>query len=404
MKTFIRMMVLLTAGMSGIHVYAVQGNLQSTAGFVGQSVGGANVAMFTNEADAVIENPAMMQFTKTAPGTHKFSLGVEYASYPNALSTNNQAYENGAQDAATIPFVGYFYNITDNVKFGTGLYAIGGTGYDYSKLPNGPKMLYRALSIPLAASYKVTEQFNLGLSLNIINTNIRYNNFGKKETDVSGYSLTPTFGATFEVDPSFVLGANFSLGSTIKYKDLSTFDGINFNDLKVGTPSIVALGFSHNISSLTYAFKYRLINWRNTSNYKELDWKDQHAFSFGGQYAFGPAFVLRAGLYYVTSVYNEMKDNNGDTKIDFQGQQLDVFFRDFQNAIAYGAPQMQYALGFGYKMFAKSNLDFGLILEPEATIEFTGKQTPSSLNVTLPYSIQKKNSNIQAFVSLSYEM
>lgn len=404
MRTFIRMTVML-ATLSSTQIFAVQGNLQSSAGFVGQSVGGANVAMFTNESDATIENPAMMQFTKTAPGTHKFSLGLEYASYPNAMSLNDQAYETGAQDAATIPFASYFYNISDDIKFGTGIYAIGGTGYDYSDLTNPPglgaKMLYRALSIPLAVSYKAAEQWNLGLALNIIYADIQYNNYGAKDTKAKGFSATPTVGTSFAIVPSFILGADFSLGSTIKYKSL-LFNGVDSGDLKVGTPTQVAVGFSHTIESFTYAFKYRFINWKNTANYKELEWKNQNTYSLGGQYAIGDAFMLRAGFYYVSTVYNSMKDHNGDAPVDFQGQTINGLFRDFQNAIAYSAPQTQYALGFGYRMFAKSNLDFGLIFEPEATIEFTG--TYSGSGVTLPYSIKKKNSNVQAFASISYEM
>lgn len=224
MRSFLKMSGISLLALLSQSAWAVQGNLQSSSGFVASTVGGATVAQFTNEFDAVIDNPALMQLTKTSPGTHKFSLGIEYASYPNSFAIDaggvKNSYVKGKLDTAWIPFLAYFYNINDRFKFGTGLYAIGGTGYDYSKSVYVLKGEYAAASVPLAFSYKVSDAVNIGASLNIVATTLKSNNNAVKDTKANALTLAPSLGATLALPSSLLLGADVVMGTTAKYKKL----------------------------------------------------------------------------------------------------------------------------------------------------------------------------------------
>lgn len=399
MKDILRALSVSFMLMFSQNLFAIQGNLQSSSGFVASTVGGATVAQFTNEFDAVIDNPALMSQTKTAPGTHRFSLGLEYASYPNSFQIKPiGAYEKGKLDTAWIPFIGYFYNINDKWKFGTGFFAIGGTGYDYADSVYAQKGTYAAASIPLAVSYKASEEFSVGLSLNLVLTTLTSNNGKNKDTDASALSATPAVGVSYALSSTWLLGADLSLGTTNTYKDFYVpTAGATPSSMKIGTPLQFAIGIGNNTGKYSYGFKYRLVNWKNTENYKQLGWKDQHTFSLGGQYNLTDSWIGRAGIYYVTSVYGEKSDVNGDETVEYQGIQTTKFSRDAINAMLYGIPQMQFALGMGYKFNPNSILDYGIIYEPEAEVKFTGTST-----LTGAYEILKKNSNLQIFATYTH--
>jgi len=407
MKNFLKAPALGLAVFLSPNLWAIQGNLQSSSGFVASTVGGATVAQFTNEFDAVIDNPSLMQMTKTSPGAHKFMLAVEYASYPNWFQTTPSlnktgatGYAKGKIDKALIPFIGYFYNINEKLKFGTGIFGIGGTGYDYSDT-YGPKGTYAALSVPLAISYSVSEAFNLGASLNFVLTQLTGNNGGFKDKKAGSATIAPSVGASYALTKTLLLGADISLGTTATYKNFyyesATSAG---HDLKIGTPLQFALGIGHNTEKYSVGFKYRFANWKNTENYKQLNWVDQHTFSVGGQYKVMDPLTLRAGIYYVTSVYKDKTDVNGDETIDFNGTKLPKFLRDYSNALMYGIPQWQYSLGAGYKVAEAAMLDFGVIYEPETSVSFKGTFTP----LGGAYEIQKKNPNLQVFLAFSHQV
>ena len=401
MKYFLRASATACMGLTSLNLTAIQGNLQSSSGYVASSMGGATVAQFSNEFDAVIDNPALMQMTKTAPGAHKFSLGLEYASYPNKFQSTPNAEAKGKLDTAYIPFLGYFYNFSERMKFGTGLFAIGGTGWDYtnsSVAAYKTKGLYAAISVPLAMSYKVTDDFNVGVSLNLVYTQLSSNNFTLKDTKASSMSITPSFGASYALTNTWTLGADFGLGTTSKYKELLYTSATSAHDVKIGTPLQFSLGIGQNTEYYSFGFKYRFVNWKNTEYYKQLNWQDQHTFSLGGQYKAMQDLALRAGIYYVTSVYKDKSGVNGDQTIDFQGVSLPKFNRDFTNAMSFGIPQWQYAIGAGYMMAQKSELNFGFIYEPEASITFSGTKSTGA------YEIKKKNSNLQIFFTFNQEV
>lgn len=382
--------------------FAVQGNLQSSSGYVASSMGGATVAQFSNEFDAVIDNPALMQQTKTRAGTHKFSLGLEYAKYTNYFYASyvpgSSDYEKGKVDTAWIPFVGYFYNINENFKFGTGFFAIGGTGYDYSDTIYQTKGLYRAISIPLAISYRLSDMVNLGASLNLVYTDLSSNNFGASDKKASATNLTPGVGVTFAFPHSLLFGANLTLGTSSTFDGLYVVSGQDY-DVKVGTPLQFSLGLGQNTSSYSIGFKYRFVNWANTENYKQLDWKNQSTYSLGGSYNFAEQIVGRAGIYYVSTVYSETSNINGDAQQEIQGVMSPKYLRDHSNAMMYGIPQWQYAIGMGYKFNPKSILDFGIIYESEKSISFTGTSS-----IVGNYEVKKKNMNLQIFFTYSQEV
>ncbi len=399
--SFVGMLALLSPSS-----WAVQGNLQSSSGYVASTVGGATVAQFTNEFDAVIDNPSLMQYTKTKPGAHKFSLALEYASYPNSFrvlttAAPSASYVKGKLDTAYIPFIGYFYNINDNFKFGTGLFAIGGTGYNYSDSIYLSKGLYSAISVPLALSYKVTDEFNIGASLNLVVTQLSSNNNKIKDASATSTTATPSVGASYSLPMSMVVGADIALGTTGTYKKLyypvNTSQGF---DMKIGTPLQYSLGIAQNTDRYSIGFKFRMITWSQTENYKQLGWEDQQTYSLGGQYKVNSQWTARAGIYYVSTVYGEKSNVSGDQTINFQGSTLPKAFRDYSNALMYGIPQWQYAVGAGYNMSEKSTFDAGVIYEPEADIKFTG----TSAIYGGAYTIQKKNSNFQIFIQYSHEV
>jgi long-chain fatty acid transport protein len=331
-------------------------------------------------------------------------LALEFASYPNSFQTTPSVnktgatgYVKGETDTALIPFIGYFYNINEKFKFGTGVFGIGGTGYDYEDT-YAVKGQYAALSVPLAVSYSVSEAFNLGASLNFVMTQLKSNNGGFKDKSAGSATIAPSVGASYALTHRLMLGADLTLGTTANFKDFYYDSATTGHDLKIGTPLQFALGIGHNTEKYSVGFKYRLVNWKNTENYKQLDWVDQHTFSVGGQYKVTDPLTLRAGVYYVTSVYNKTSGVNGDEKVDFNGTQLSKYLRDFSNAMMYGIPQWQYSLGAGYKLAQTCMLDFGVIYEPEASISFKGT---TSLGA---YEIQKKNSNLQIFLAYSHQV
>lgn len=382
-------------------LWAVQGNLQSSSGYVASSMGGATVAQFSNEFDAVIDNPAMMQFSKTSPGTHKFSLGLEYAKYPNSFAIGDQDYEKGKLDSAYIPFVGYFYNFSDDIKFGSGLFALGGTGYNYEDSAPKTSSEYAAVTIPLAISFKISDQLNFGTSVNLVGAQAKFNNFGEKNTKANAFTATPSFGLSFDPGP-FVIGADFILGTTATFSKLGfdITDNSEYN-IRVGTPSQLSLGLGRNYETFSYGFKYRYVVWEHTENYKQLGWKNQHTFSLGGQYSVCEEWIARAGLYYVSSVYPKTEGVDGDQMVTYQGHSTPKALIEFSNAMGYGMPQWQYALGAGYKMNQKSIIDFGILYEAEKELNFSGS---FSTNASNTYKWRKKNSNLQIFLTYSQEV
>ena len=383
---------------------AVQGNLLSSSGFVASTVGGATVAQFTNEFDAAIDNPALMEYTKTQPGTHKFSLGLEYAYSPSSFAIDfgatHNPYVNSKLKAIWVPFLGYFYNISERFKFGTGIFVVGGAGTDFSGTIYKVKGTYSAISVPLALSYKLSEKINLGASLDIVVTRLTSNNSGIKNATSNAATAAASLGATFEGPKSIVLGLDYVGGTTATFKKLYYPVSANQSkDMKIGTPAQYSIGIGQNTSDYSWGLKYRYITWKDTANYRELDWVNQSTYSLGGQYKLMDKFTGRAGIYYVTSVYGETKNVNGDQSFSYQGSPITNFLRDSGNAMQFGTAQWQYGLGAGYQIGQKSNLDFGLVYEPETTIHFKG-----TTKLTGPYDIRKKDSVLYAFVAYSQEV
>jgi len=413
MRQFQKVSAIGLVALLGQTAFAIQGNLQSSSGIVASSVAGATVAQFTNEFDAVIDNPALMEQTPTKPGTHRFALGIEYASYPNSFAIDSggasNPYVKGKVDTAWIPFAGYFYNINERFKFATGFFAIGGTGYDYSNSVYKTKGTYKAASIPVGFSYKLNEMVAVGAALDIIYTQLTSNNFdttGAHDKNANAIAIAPSVGATLALPQSLLLGADLTLGTTSTYKNLYVV-GPTYKqsyDVKIGTPLEFSIGIGQNKKEYSIGFKYRFVNWANTENYKQLAWKNQSTFSVGGQYMLSDKFIGRAGIYYVTQVFGKMTGVNGDTTSEIQGVQTANVLRDFQNAMMYAAPQWQYALGAGY-IFGKSILDFGVLYEPEATIKFKGT-TAGIPGFFAPgaYEIRKKNSNLQIFLAWGHQV
>lgn len=386
----------------GQQVFAAQGNLQSSSGFVGSTVGGATVAQFTNEFDAVIDNPALMQFTKTAPNTNKFSFGIEYARFPTFLSASepmgNGTYVQSKFESGWIPFLGYFYHINNRWKFGTGVYVVGGSAWDYSDSIYKTKAIYAVVSMPLALSYKINKKFNLGASLNVILKQMTNDNFGIKSKSGTLVNLSGSVGVSYEVFSSIILGAALDTGATSTFKGMLVTPS-STNDVKIGTPMLISVGIAQNRKGYSIGFKYRTIRWATTENYKQLGWNNQNTISLGGRYNFNKKFIGRAGIYYVTSVYRETTNIDGDKTSTIQGTSAPNYTRDFVNAISYTSPQWNYALGAGYKITLKSILDFGIIYEPATTLKFSGTS-----RVIGQYEIKKKNSNIGVFLMYSHEL
>ena len=294
-------------------------------------MGGAFVGL-ANDFSAVYYNPAglsQMEAPNLAvfgsfilpKGTYQFDLlGID-------TETNSRVYPTGA--------LGYFKPLSDKITVGVLAYMPCGAGADW----NGNDLLLLSDGVPFtwesqvgvmtvapSISYKMSEQFSVGLSLNMNYGMLKVSKpgIGQYNEDLSGMAFNATIGAMFKPSDKFSIGVSFKTPYKVKLKGDATMANIDIlglpNTSEMEREATFPLWLGAGIAvkpmdNLTITADVHFTNWKKLDkipatldnvlwqlvlgNALDLDlrWEDTVQLRFGLEYMFSEAFALRAGFY-----------------------------------------------------------------------------------------------------------
>jgi long-chain fatty acid transport protein len=271
----------------------------------------------------------------------------------------------------TIPYLFGIHPINEQVAVGWSVTVPYGTNTDYDNNWAGryhaTKTELQTLDLTLHGSYKVNDLFTAGLSIGYeqakgelaAQTDLGLA-FYTAQTQANGALGTPnpaligqrdvkstftgdstavTFGLGFLVKPTEVSRIGLSYKAPVKQKakgDLkwdptsadarTIYNGLiaagqtKLNDssdasLELELPSVISLGYAHNIADFTVygnvtqttwsSFENLDVKWASFQSRTELNWNDSTFFAIGGDYRLDPMLTFRAGVGFDKSVVGD---------------------------------------------------------------------------------------------------
>jgi long-chain fatty acid transport protein len=344
MKKFLAMAMIF--GMAG---FAFANGLSlNSIGTKSMGMGGAYVG-YANDATAIYWNPAGLAGQKT----HLLFFADDII--PSAGYTNDLAGIDATmiQNHYIAPNLFFNYNM-DKMAFGLGIYVPAGLGaewdtdeFGYTGLDLELMSKVAAISISPTFAYQVSDQFSVGVSLNII-----YAMFDMKQPadDPSGLTTQPayqyaeestglgygaTIGLLYDINEMFSVGATVRLATAVAmegeatnglFPAFPTIPGViapgpgkSDFDREVTWPLWVGGGIAYRpMENLTVTFDAQYSQWSELqvldTKYKdpywqavlepdgsddlELKWEDAVQIRVGGEYYTSEALALRLGYYY----------------------------------------------------------------------------------------------------------
>ncbi|MGS0495858.1 outer membrane protein transport protein [Pseudoalteromonas mariniglutinosa] len=356
----------------------------------------AGEAAVADDASVVARNPALMSVFKeqqlSVAGVAVVpDVSLRGTSASNASVNPNELNDSSIAPAAFVP-AGYFVMPIDD-KFAVGFGAFSNFGlatefdadYPAGQLAGETEIV--TVNMNVSGSYKINEQFSVGLGLNYIYADAKIvRNFGANpfgvpaqtegahlEGDDTGFGWN--VGATYQLDESSRFGFNYRSETDI------TFDGEYSNQLpasapfnglagasvpgsvEITLPAIAEFSGSHQLDEKT-GLHYSVM-WTGWDSFerleayvpgleepvfdKEENFSNAMRYSIGGDYQYNDAVLLRAGLAYDESPAdkNHMSISIPDT---------DRFW---------------YSFGVNYTMSEQANLDIGMSILRGKTQKFT---------------------------------
>jgi len=366
---------------------------QNASGLGRAYAGEASVA---DDASVVARNPALMSVFKekqlSVAGIAVIpDVSLRGTEASNASTNPNQLNDSSIAPSAVIP-AGYFVMPVDD-KFSIGFGAFSNFGlatefdadYPAGQLAGETEIV--TVNMNVSGSYKINEQFSVGLGLNYIYADAKImRNFGANpfgvpaqteavhlEGDDTGFGWN--VGAMYQLDQNSRFGFNYRSETDI------TFDGQYSNQLpasapfnglagasipgsvEITLPAIAEFSGSHQLDGKTgLHYSVMWTGWESFDKLeaqveglnkpvfsKEENFSDAMRYSIGADYQFNDAVLLRAGIAYDESPAdkNHMSISIPDT---------DRFW---------------YSFGVNYTMSEQSNLDIGMSILRGKTQKFT---------------------------------
>lgn len=354
----------------------------------------AGEAAVADDASVVARNPALMSVFKeqqlSVAGIAVVpDVSLRGTEASNASVNPGQLNDSSIAPAAFVP-AGYFVMPIDD-KFAVGFGAFSNFGlatefdedYPAGQLAGETEIV--TVNMNVSGSYKINEQFSVGLGLNYIYADAKIiRNFGANPLGLPAqtqavhlegddYGFGWNLGASYQLDENSRFGFNYRSETDIN------FDGEFSNQLpaqigglagasvpgsvEITLPAIAEFSGSHQLDEKT-GLHYSVM-WTGWDSFEKLEAhvagsdapvfsKDENfsnamRYSIGGDYQFNDAVLLRAGIAYDESPAdkNHMSISIPDT---------DRFW---------------YSFGVNYTMSEQANLDIGMSILRGKTQNFT---------------------------------
>ncbi|MFU2511388.1 outer membrane protein transport protein [Pseudoalteromonas sp. ASV78] len=354
----------------------------------------AGEAAVADDASVVARNPALMSLFKEQQLSVAGIAVVPDVSLRGTEASNQSVNPGQLNDSSIAPaaFVpaGYFVMPIDD-KFAVGFGAFSNFGlatefdedYPAGQLAGETEIV--TVNMNVSGSYKINEQFSVGLGLNYIYADAKIiRNFGANPLGLPAqtqavhlegddYGFGWNVGAMYQIDENSRFGFNYRSETDI------TFDGEYSNQLpaqigglagvsvpgsvEITLPAIAEFSGSHQLDEKT-GLHYSVM-WTGWDSFDKLEAhvagsdtpvfsKDENfsnsmRYSIGGDYQFNDAVLLRAGIAYDESPADQ--------------KHLSISIPD--------TDRFWYSFGVNYTMSEQANLDIGMSILRGKTQNFT---------------------------------
>lgn len=343
-------------------LFGGNGDMDISSATISRSMGGTGVAYYTSEIDAISENPALMSQSTTPLDSSVAYLSIE-ALFLSVHQTNGftDHYYKNKMNQAVLPSLGYFYNFSDKIKFGLGLFIISSAGSDFSDTPEMYNIKGSVTSIKASPSlsYKILENFGIGLGPQVYYTQAKVNMTppgSSTMTDNSGgtsidYGLQ--IGSYYKLNDVLFFGIHYNTGTTAKIKNYVDInrDG-NVDAVEIGIPSDYSLAVGYQLPSLKLGttFEYKCVQWSTAAFYKDLGWTNSNVFAFGTEYFFDDSWIFRGGINYAKHPMKNVSGENGAEPAKLGKYTVNKEYISSLNAGGHNASEAHYTFGIGYKI------------------------------------------------------
>ncbi len=392
-----------TAGACLLALPALATNGMRMPGFgpVQNSMAGVGVGA-TLDANSVGSNPAGLAGmpAQITVGGEYFKPSVSYSAtesplpppYTGAVIAQPGVTLDSRRGASPIPSLAMVMPLNGALTFGVGIFGVSGMGVDYAQNLYGGETYtsYLQARIAPAIGFKATDQLSLGLALNVMAAQMKWNaaaGFGGQLHDTStSLGIGATAGASYAVAPWLSLGAAYESRSYFRdYAfDIPAHTAVNpatFQPMQVPAgsdklsfdqPMSATVGLAVTpLDALLVAADVQWINWSatngaNTPQFSQnqsaampwnMDWHDQWVFKFGAQVAATPELKLRAGYNYGKMPLNAS--------------------RAFENLAFPAVSEHHFTLGAGYD-FGRLTVNAGGMYSPKATLSGSNADYPAA--------------------------
>jgi len=303
------------------------------------SMGGAFIGL-ADDYSAVFWNPAGLSQLKGSNFSVFGTLLMPESTYKSNLygidaTSESKVYPSGA--------MGYFKSISDKLTIGLGAYVPAGLGVkwngdDFSVLTQGTSLEWESflavVSISPAVSYKISDKFSIGATININYAMLDVKNpgIGQYHEDLNGLCVGATIGALFKPCDKLSIGLTFRTPSKItldgnvemKGAELYGVSGTTEGERELTWPMWVGAGIAFKATDrLTITADAQYTDWKKVDviemNYTDAQWQAMKAhpllgaafnrdfefywnskvqLRFGAEYLVSDSFAIRAGYYY----------------------------------------------------------------------------------------------------------
>jgi len=303
------------------------------------SMGGAFIGL-ADDYSAVFWNPAGLSQLKGSNFSVFGTFLMPKSTYKSDLygidaTTESKVYMSGA--------MGYFKSISDKLTIGLAAYVPSGLGAkwngdDLSILTQGTSLEWESflavVSISPAVSYKISDKFSIGATININYAMLDVKNpgIGQYHEDLNGTCLGATIGALFKPFDKFSIGLTFRTPSKItldgnvemKAAELYGVSGTTEGERELTWPMWIGAGIAFKATDkLTITADAQYTDWKKVDvvemNYTDAQWQAMKAhpllgaafnrdfefywnskvqLRFGAEYLVSDSLAIRAGYYH----------------------------------------------------------------------------------------------------------
>ena len=335
----VMILALASVWLSASPAQAQFGIVQSGAGPINRSMGGASTAAPLDASGALYWNPASISGLPRS----ELEIGSELLYPQTKLSSSIGGFtgsDHGDSGIYLIPTIGLVYQPEASCwSYGLGLYAVGGLGANYAASrtnpilfpqPGGLGPVYSNLQVfqlaPTAA-YQLTPHLSVGFAPTITMANLSVEpEVLNPPNGAAGFPAATdartTWGLGFQAGVYYTTDMDWTFGASLKspqwlqpftYNTLDQFGTPQIRKLHVDYPLIASLGTSYTgFERWTLAADVRFIDYHNTNGFQTtgfdanggltgLGWNSVFALGTGAQYQLTDDLSVRVGYSFNTN-------------------------------------------------------------------------------------------------------